>query len=257
MKGKTVAIIQARMSSTRLPGKVLAPIGEQPMLAYVVNRARQAKTLDQVVVATALDETNQPIEDFCLATGIACYRGSEDDVLDRYYQAARHFQAAVVVRLTADCPLLDPGVIDKVVGVFQAGDYDYISNTIRPTYPDGLDTEVFSFQALERAWREAKLKSEREHVTPFIHKQPERFRLFNVENTEDLSAQRWTVDEPADLELVRAIYRYFKTPDFGMAEVLVLLRQYPTLQAINAGFERNEGYQKSLREDGLVEGGSS
>jgi spore coat polysaccharide biosynthesis protein SpsF len=251
MQQKTVAIIQARMSSTRLPGKVLADISGQPMLAYVVNRAKKAQTLDRVVVATAVDQANQPIVDFCQQADIVCYQGSENDVLDRYYQTARNLDATVVVRLTADCPLLDPQIIDRVVNVFHSGNYDYVSNALKPTYPDGLDTEVFSFQTLEFAWREAKLKSEREHVTSFIYKHVDRFRLFNVEHDVDLSAQRWTVDEPADLELVRAIYRYFKTRDFGMNQIVALLQQYPTLQAINAGFERNEGYHKSLREDGL------
>jgi spore coat polysaccharide biosynthesis protein SpsF len=251
-RGRTVAIIQARMSSSRLPGKVMATIADRPMLAHVVSRAFKAN-LDQVVVATSENVANKAIIDFCRQTGVAFFEGDEDDVLDRFYGAARQFSADVIVRLTADCPLLDPDVINEVVGTFHAGSYDYVSNTLKPTFPDGLDTEVFSFAVLEQAWHEAKLKSEREHVTPFLYKHPERFRVLNVENGEDLSTQRWTVDEPADLELMRAIYGCFKTPDFRMVDVVALLRQYPTLQAMNMGIERNEGYQRSVREDGLIE----
>lgn len=248
---RIVAIIQARMSSTRLPGKVLADIAGNPMLYHVVSRARQAQTLDMVAVATSKGRADDDLEHFCLEAGIPCFRGSEDDVLDRYYQAAKHFEADIVVRLTADCPLLDPLVIDKVVRVFQEGDFDYVSNTIQCTYPDGLDTEMFSHSTLERAWREAHLKSEREHVTSYIYNHPELFHLGNVSNNTDLSALRWTVDEPDDLEFVRAVYAHFGASYLGMGEVLNLLRRQPELGGVNAGFTRNEGYQKSLREDGL------
>jgi len=249
----TVGIIQARMASTRLPGKIMMDISGEPLLGRVVRRTRQARTLNLVVVAT----TDQPVDDvvqqFCREAGILCFRGNEDDVLDRFYQAAKQFEADVIVRLTADCPLLDPLVIDKVVRTFCAGDYDYVSNTLEPTYPDGLDTEVFRRLALEQAWREASLKSEREHVTPYIWKRPALFHVANVEHDQNLSDQRWTVDVPEDLEFVRRIYRYLEAiPSFGMAEVMMLLREHPELLDVNAGFKRNEGYQKSLREDTLL-----
>jgi spore coat polysaccharide biosynthesis protein SpsF len=250
---KTVAIIQARMTSTRLPGKIMADLAGEPLLFHVVNRAKRARTLDMVAVATTDRPADDAVAQFCAKAGIPCFRGSEEDVLDRYYQAARHFEADVVVRLTADCPLLDPDVIDHVVQVFQSGDYDYVSNTIQPTYPDGLDTEVFRREALEKAWREARLKSEREHVTPFIWKQPALFRIHNVRHELDLSTLRWTVDEPEDMEFVRRVYSYCATePSFGMADVLALLRERPVLGDINASFQRNEGYQKSLGEDTVV-----
>jgi spore coat polysaccharide biosynthesis protein SpsF len=239
---KTVAIIQARMTSTRLPGKVLAEVAGKPMLYLVVSRAQHTRTLDLTVVATSDRPTDDVLAKFCSEAKISCFRGSEDDVLDRYYQAAKQFKADVIVRLTADCPLLDPVVIDRVVHVFESGSYDYVSNTIRPTYPDGLDTEVFLYRALERAWRGARLKSEREHVTPYIWRQPTLFRLFNVEHAEDLSSLRWTVDEPQDLEFVRAVYSYFGSSSFGMIEILDLLRERPELSRINAGIKRNEGY---------------
>ncbi len=250
---KTVAIIQARMTSTRLPGKILADLAGKPLLYHVVVRAKQSRTLDLVAVATTEGLTDDETARYCEQVGIPCFRGSEDDVLDRYYQSAKHFGAGVVVRLTADCPLLDPEVIDKVVRFFYAGDYDYVSNTIEPTYPDGLDTEVFRWQALERTWREAQLKSEREHVTPYIWKQPNLFRQANVRNDVDLSGLRWTVDEPQDLEFVRSVYAHLaRSPSFGMKQVLALLDNHPELMDINASFNRNEGYQKSLREDALT-----
>lgn len=245
-----VAIIQARMSSTRLPGKVLADICGKPMLYHVVARAQQARTLSLVAVATTTDPGDDVIETYCQAERVPCSRGSQADVLDRYYRAADQFKADVIVRLTSDCPLLDPAVIDKVVGTFLAGQFDFVSNVQEPTYPDGLDTEVCSRDALGRAWREARLTSEREHVTSYIKKHPELFRLANVENETDLSELRWTVDEPQDLELVRRVYRHFTASRFfGMNDIVTLLREDPQLTIVNAGFARNEGYLKSLRED--------
>lgn len=246
---KTVAIVQARMSSTRLPGKVLADVGGKPMLWYVVGRAQAARNLNQVVVATSNMADDDAIERFCTERAIEFFRGSQNDVLDRYYQAARYFQAEIVVRLTADCPLLDPGVIDKVVSAFEDGNFDYVSNSVNRSYPDGLDTEVFSGAALERAWREARLNSEREHVTPYIWTHPELFRLGNVRHSEDLSHLRWTVDEPEDLMFVRALYHSLGALPSGMAETIQLLKEHPELAGINQGFETNEGYEKSLRED--------
>ena len=249
---RIIALIQARMSSTRLPGKILAEIAEQPMLWHVVNRVRQAEALDKVVVATSDDPSDDGVVAFCERQGIPCFRGSGDDVLDRYYQAAKWMSADVIVRITADCPLIDPDVVDDVVKCYMEGDYNYVSNTAPPTFPDGLDTEVFSFQALERAWREAKWLSEREHVTPYIRKHPEVFRTGNVAYREDLSHMRWTVDEPQDLEFVRAVYSFLKNASFRMADVLNLFKKHSELMEINAGIGRNEGYQKSVREDGLI-----
>ncbi|MBE2267255.1 MAG: aminotransferase class III-fold pyridoxal phosphate-dependent enzyme [Anaerolinea sp.] len=239
------------MSSSRLPGKVLADIRGKPMILRVVERARGARTLDEVVLATTVDPADDPLAALGEQIGIPVFRGDQADVLDRYYQAARHFNADVVVRLTGDCPLLDPQVIDRVVTAFSAEPRDYVSNTLIVSYPDGLDTEVFSFAALERAWREAGLASEREHVTPYIHKNPALFRLGNVLNERDLSHMRWTVDEPSDLEFVRAIYARLNA-QFTMDDVLRLIELQPDLTQVNAGFERNEGYAKSLREDKLV-----
>jgi spore coat polysaccharide biosynthesis protein SpsF len=247
---KTIAIIQARMSSTRLPGKVLADVAGRPLLAHLLERAARAETLDSTVIATTVGPLDDPIEELCRRREVPCFRGSEEDVLDRYHRAATAFGGDVIVRLTADCPVLDPAVIDQTVRYYLDGEFDYVSNALKPTFPNGLDAEVFSFAALDRAWREAALRSEREHVTPYIWKHPELFRLGSVEHDADLSAFRWTVDEPEDLELVREFYRHLgPASTFGMAEILALLERHPELTGINARFKRNEGYQKSLRED--------
>ena len=246
---KTVALIQARMTSSRLPGKVLQDIAGKPMLLRVVNRVRQSQSIDFVAVITSTHESDDAIERCCKDNGVPCFRGNLDDVLDRYYQAARHFQAAVIVRITADCPLLDPIIVDKVVNAFNCGSYDYASNVLECTYPDGLDTEVVRFETLEKAWREAGLKSEREHVTAYIHKHPELFRLYAAKHSEDLSSLRWTVDAPSDLEFVRAVYTSFSDDHFGMEDVLRFIKDHPEIAALNTGQERNEGYMKSLKED--------
>lgn len=240
------------MGSTRLPNKVLADLGGKPMLAQVVARVRRARTIDEVVVATSTAPQDDAIEAFCGREGIACFRGSEQDVLDRYYQASKAFGADVVVRITADCPLHDARVIDTVVGRFDRARHDYVSNTIDRTYPDGLDVEVFSVDALARAWREAKWTSEREHVTPYIWKQPALFRIEQVVQPANLSELRWTVDEPRDLALVREIYRRLGSADFSMQDVAALLADDAALRAINAGIETNEGYEISLRRDQVV-----
>jgi spore coat polysaccharide biosynthesis protein SpsF (cytidylyltransferase family) len=222
------------------------------MLYHAVARARQARTLSLVTVATTSEPGDEVIEAYCQTEQVLCFRGSEADVLDRYYRAANHFSADVVVRLTSDCPLLDPAVIDEVVGRFLGGQFDFVSNVHPPTYPDGLDSEVCSREALGRAWREARLTSEREHVTSYIKQHPELFRLANVEHEPDLSHLRWTVDEPQDLEFVRRVYRHFAAQrGFGMNEIVALLREDPQLSTVNAGLARNEGYLKSLRADGI------
>lgn len=247
-----VAIIQARMGSTRLPGKVLKDIEGHSMLWHVVSRVRQAETVDKVIVATTENLSDDPVAAFCDQAGILCFRGSEDDVLDRYYQAASWIGAQTVVRITADCPLIDPMVMDRVVRAYLGGEYDYVSNSIERTYPDGLDTEVFSFEALDRAWREAKLMSEREHVTPYIWKNEQLFRQHKVTQEKNLSALRWTVDEPEDLLFVRQIYKYQAGQIFLMEDVVKLLEEHPEFIGINEGFEINEGYQRSLQDDRLV-----
>lgn len=246
---RTTAIIQARMGSSRLPGKIMAEIAGEPMLSHVIRRVGQAKMIDTIVLATTTDPGDDITESFCRLHGTHCFRGSPHDVLDRYFQAARYWHADAIVRLTADCPLLDPSIIDQVVKLFMDNGVDYASNTLEFSYPDGLDTEVMSFGALSRTWREANLASEREHVTPYINKHPELFTLKSLRHDEDLSHLRWTVDESRDLDFVRSVFKHLGQASFGMKEILELIRQHPDLVDLNEGIARNEGYAKSLSND--------
>lgn len=252
---KTVAIIQARMSSRRLPGKVLEPVIEdKSMLACVIERVQLAERVNHVVVATSDSKDDDPIASLCEAMGVACFRGGLDDVLGRYAAAAECYAADVIVRITADCPVIDFDIIDRCVEAFHDSDYDYVSNTITPSFPDGLDVEVFSRSALDRAYREASFASEREHVTLYINNHPEIFSRFNVVSDGDYSALRWTVDEKEDLELIRAIYNqlYSDNPRFNMHDILKLLEQRPELLRMNSHFQRNEGLRQSLLADKQV-----
>lgn len=257
MKEKITAVIQARLGSTRLAGKTLMMLEGQTLLGHLVNRVRASKHIDGIVIATTVKERDDAIAEFAKGNGIDFSRGSEDDVLDRFYQAAVKYGLETIVRVTPDCPMLDPEVTDYVISQFVAGDYDYVSNVLTPTYPDGLDTEVFSFHALKRAWNEAKLPSEREHVTAYIHKHPELFRLFNVKRQgEDLSWMRWTVDTDKDLLFAREIFKRLGSKGiFHMDDVLRLLRDEPEILEINQGITRNEGYRKSLEKDKEASGG--
>lgn len=233
------------MASTRLPGKVLSPVVGRPMLCRVVERARRARRLDEVVVATSDQPPDDAVARLCQSWGVPCVRGSERDVLDRYVQAAAERDADVVVRITADCPLLDPEVVDEVVSAFDEG-VDYVSNIDPPTFPDGLDVEVASVAALRRAHREATLPSEREHVTLHIRNHPERYRTRNVAAAVDRSHLRWTVDEPQDLRFARAVYARLGDRNFVTRDVLRLLDEHPELASVNAHIERNEGLRRSL-----------
>jgi spore coat polysaccharide biosynthesis protein SpsF len=236
---KTVAIIQARMASSRLPGKVLLDIGGEPMLARVVERASRANAVAQTVVATTTDPGDDVVEAYCDERGYPCYRGSSFDVLDRYYQAARLHRAEIVVRITADCPVIDPGLIDQIVEEFIRTQCDFAANRLPPpwgrTYPIGLDIEVCSFAGLELAWREAALPHQREHVMPFFYEQPERFHILLVNHSVDYGTLRWTVDTADDLELLRQIYAHFgDRNDFSWLDVLELFERQPELAQINA-----------------------
>lgn len=236
---RTVAILQARMGSSRLPGKVLIELAGRPMLGWAVERTRRASCVDAVVVATTLDASDDPIEQYCAAQGYACYRGSAYDVLDRYYQAALGWQAETVVRITADCPFIDPQVVDHTVAEFVRSGVDFAANRLPPpwkrTYPIGLDTEVCTFAALERAWREARLPHEREHVMPYLYTEPGRFRTLLVNTDPDYGALRWTVDTPQDLALMRQLVSFFPgRDDFSWLDVLAVVQQHPELGQLNA-----------------------
>lgn len=241
---RVVAIIQARMGSTRLPGKVLKDIGGQTMLARVVRRTQQAASVDEVVVATSASATDVPIVSECSRLDVPVFRGDEEDVLDRFYQAAQVHNAQAVVRITSDCPLIDPSVIDKVVYAFMTTQPDYACNILERTYPRGLDTEIMSLSALGRAWRGATDVYQRVHVTPYLYQNPDLFRLLSVTNAQDYSGYRWTVDTLEDLVFVRAVYEGLGNHNqIGWQDVLCLLQQNPALVDLNRSVQ-----QKALHE---------
>jgi spore coat polysaccharide biosynthesis protein SpsF len=249
---KTVIIVQARMTSTRLPGKVMLPLAGHPMLERLIERLNRVSRADAVVIATTTNATDDVIAACCVAQGVACHRGPEHDVLSRYAGAAREHQASMVVRVTSDCPLLDPELVDDLLQRFTSAgaQVDYLSNMLEPTWPYGMAVEVFSAQALYEAEAEATLPAEREHVTPFIYWRPERYRLLSVRHDVDLSRQRWTVDTPEDYELVRRIFEalYPVRPCFAMADVLGLLARHQDWMQINQHIEQKRAEPETTKD---------
>ena len=246
-----LAIVQARMSSSRLPGKVLKPLGSKTTVGYVFHQLTASTRITKAIIATSTDHSDDPIAMWAKRTHIDCERGSLRDVLDRYYQAAKQHRADVVVRITADCPLIDGAVVDAVIERFLEGDCDYCSNVNPPTFPDGLDTEVFSFAALERAWTDATHPVEREHVTVYMRNYPKQFRLVNVEYSIDYSKFRWTLDTPEDYEFLNRVIQRLEMnhikehhPRLTMNEVISLLEQDKSLLEINNNSTRNEVMMK-------------
>lgn len=252
-KAKVTAIVQARTSSSRLPGKVLKEILGKPMIILELERLRHCQTVDEIILATSSDDSDKELANIVRNNDFPVYQGSLNDVLDRYYQCAKRCNPTHVVRITGDCPIIDPQIVDTVIFKHLQENYDYTSNILgKITFPDGLDTEVMRFSALERAWKEAKLPSEREHVTQYIIKHPEIFKQGALLcETPELGDERWTVDEPEDFRFISEVYErlYPDKPDFTLNDVLALLAEHPELRNINRGFERNEGLLKSLRED--------
>ena len=250
--GRTVAIIQGRMSSSRLPGKILLDIAGEPMLLRVVQRARMCCRVDEVVFATTVDPSDDPVEACCRQNGVACFRGSLPDVLDRYYQAAKAYRADIIVRITADCPLLDPGLVDETVALFRSSGADFAANRLPPpyhrTYPIGLDVEVCSFAALERAWKEATAVHDREHVMPYLYEVEGRFKVAVLDSKVDYGSLRWTVDTAQDLELVRQVYaRLAGNLEFTWLDVLEIFKKEPGLADINARVEHRSMYDVDKR----------
>lgn len=233
----TIAIIQARMGSTRLPGKVLKKILGKPMLELQLERIKKAKLIDRIVVATTTKLQDDPIVLLTKKLKVAVYRGSEVNVLDRYYQAAHKYQADIVVRLTGDCPLIDPTLIDQAINVLKTGDYDYVSNVHIRSFPRGMDVEVFNFPTLRKSWHRAKTTYDREHATAYIYSHPRHFRLKVILAPQNLRRPdlRLTVDEPDDLKLIRQIYQrlYPQKPNFNLQDIIILLDQHPKLTTIN------------------------
>lgn len=248
---ETLIILQARMSSSRLPNKVLMPILGKAMLAHQLARLTQLKTPHQLIVATSDHSSDDAIEDLCNRLNTNCFRGSLDDVLARYYHAAQAYnqnkKLKTIVRLTGDCPVIDSDIIDKVIALYCSAEVDYCSNCNPATLPDGLDVEVFSYTALEQAYRQAKKPAEREHVTLFIHNNPTLFASKNYLHDIDLSHFRWTVDEPSDFELITKIYQalYNENNFFSLHDIVKLMTEQPQLAQINHQIKRNEGLLKA------------
>lgn len=250
-----VAIIQARMGSSRLPGKVMKEILGKPMLWHLINRIKRSDYIDKIIIATSEKERDKPIIELAEDLGIDSYAGSEEDALDRYYQAAKEYIADIVVRITADCPLIDPKLVDRIISYYLANrdELDYVHSGL--SFPDGIaECEVFSFSILEKAWKEARLASEREHVTPYIWKNPDIFRIDTVENEDDLSYMRLVVDDEKDFLMVSEIIcnLYKKDEIFHLQEILDFLNRRPELLELNKYTVRNEGYIKSTKEDKIV-----
>src|SRR3989344_3091478 len=255
---RVVAIIQARMGSSRLPGKVMAPIIGKPMLWHVVNRVKRSKLVYKVVVATSTRLEDKKIVEFCKKNGVDAFIGPEKNVLKRYYLAAKQYRADVIVRITADCPLIDPKIVEKSIRTFFKRNFDYLAiltgagslKSKDKKYPDGMDCEVFSFQSLEKAYREATSNKEREHVTVYIWRNPHKFKIGKLESTVDCSDIRLVVDTKEDFLLVRKIYSklYKKTPNFGLEEILSLFKKKPELLKINRLNIGKEGYEEFWNE---------
>lgn len=232
-KKRIIAIVQARMGSTRLSGKVLKDISSKPMLWHVVNRLRQSKLTEEVIVATSTLKEDEEIVKFCNQEKIEVFCGEQKDVLGRYYKAAKEVGADLIIRVTADCPMIDPEIVDLIIEKFEVGKFDYVSNVIKRTFPRGLDTEVFSFDTLKKVWQEAEEEKYREHVTLFILDNPESFKIASFEGKVDLSDLRWTVDKPRDLDFVRAVFEELGCTMFGTGDILELLDKKPGLKEIN------------------------
>lgn len=241
---KIVAIVQARMGSTRLPGKVLKEVLSRPLLSYQIERMAKSKMIDELVIATT-PNGNELIIELCQKENIAYFIGSEKDVLERYYLAAKKFQADIVVRMTSDCPLIDAEIVDAVINMYKNNDFDYVSNTQIRTFPRGMDTEVFSFSALEEAYKEAEIEYEHEHVTPYLYLNAEKFKIGQYIQEKDSNEIRLTVDTPEDFELIKRLFEklYPVNPEFLLSDILAVLKENPSWLEIN-----KEIVQKKLGE---------
>ncbi|BFN05018.1 cytidylyltransferase domain-containing protein [Clostridium tetani] len=240
---KVVCIVQARIGSTRLPGKVLKKICGKTVLEHDIDRLRKIKNIDEIIIATTILEKDNAIVKECERLGVKYFRGSEEDVLSRYYYAAKENNADIVVRVTSDCPLIDSGVSEKIIQYYldNINKYDYVSNTIERTYPRGLDTEVFSLKALEKAFNESKLQRDREHVTPYIWSNSDIFKLYHYKNDKDYSELRWTLDTKEDYRLISSIYENFRNKKcFSMHEIIKLLERNPEIKYINRYVQQKE-----------------
>ena len=247
---KIDCIIQARMGSTRLPGKVMMKVDKtNTILSHVINQLKNSKKIDRLIIATTDLQEDDIIVNHAKILKTNLFRGNAVDVLDRYYQCAKKISSKIIIRITADNPLIDPNIVDNVINQFLTNSFDYITNANPRTYPYGTEVEVFSFEALEKAWKNAKKHSEREHVTPYFHNNKEEFKIFNIKFTENLSHLRWTVDKENDLKFVKKIISEIKNRPISMQDIIKLISKKPEILDINKNHIPNEGYTKSLNQD--------
>jgi len=249
---KTTVMIQARLGSSRLPQKVLAKIQGKSVIWHVINRVKKIKNVEQIVLITTTNDSDKILLDIAKQQRVFGFTGSETDVLKRHYDCAVKFNADPIIRITSDCPLIDPKLSSDILQFYLDNNFDYVSNTINSTFPDGLDTEIFSFKALKKAHLQSKLPLEREHVTTYFIKNIKKFKIYNYSNITNLSTFRWTVDQIEDLKFVRKIYQYAKPKTiFSMNTILKILQNHPALSDINTHILRNEGHISSLKKDKL------
>lgn len=251
-----IAILQARTGSSRLPGKVLRKIKGKTLLELYLNRVKQSRLIDKIVVATTTKSSDNTIGELAKNLGFDCFRGSESDLLDRFYQCAKKYKADVVVRLTPDDPFVDYQVVDRAIKIFNENKADFVTNHFDPTYPEGLDVEVYSIGALERSWQEAQLLSEREHVFPYIQNHQSQFKIINFRQESDYSHLRWTIDYECDFEMTKIIYDYLydDNPIFLQDDILSVLEKHPEIAEINGHIKRKEGVNKTKAIDMIVRG---
>jgi len=243
-------IIQARMGSSRLPGKVMEKIDQNnTVLSYVIRQLKHSKFLDDIIVATTSLKRDKVIVDFLESEGIKYFCGDEENVLDRYYQCAKKFSMSEIVRIPSDKPLIDPDIVDKCIQIFLSKKYDYVTTFLEPSFPYGTEVEIFSFDALEKTWKNAQLPSEHENVTPYIYNNRDKFQIYNVKNSIDLSHLRWVVDRAEDLELVRQLVSKIDKEPILMQDILEVFKSEPKLIEINSNVKHDEGYKKSLKKD--------
>jgi spore coat polysaccharide biosynthesis protein SpsF len=249
-----IAILQARTGSSRLPNKVLRKIKGKTLLELYINRVKESRLIDKLVIATTTKSEDDKIEKISYKLGFECFRGSESDLLDRYYQCAKKYHADVVVRLTADNPFVDFRVIDRAVQISKDNEVDFVTNHFEPTYPEGLDVEVYSIHALEKSWKEAKLLSEREHVFPYIQNHQDQFKIINFMQDKDYSHLRWTIDYECDYKMTEVIYDYLyeKNQIYLQEDILQLLENHPEIANMNSHVRRKEGVNRTKENDRII-----
>jgi spore coat polysaccharide biosynthesis protein SpsF len=249
-KRKITIMVQARTGSQRFPKKILRKIEKKPMIWHIINRLQDVKGIDNIVLVTTKKKQDQVLEKIIEEFNIDIFKGDTTNVLKRFYDCAIIHSSDIIIRITADCPLIDPNIINKMKTIFLKSDYDYMTNTLPPTFPDGLDVEIMSFKTLEMNFRKAKKKSELEHVTPYIRNNPKKFKIYNYKNKKDNSHLRWTVDEISDLKVIRRIYKIMNPKlKFTTNSILRIFKENPSIAKSNEHIKRNEGYFKSLKLD--------